>query len=114
MRRDSALVAGIAGKSERRIRQQKDKAAMGDTVAVDHIRLDRHGQRGFARLDLQDLHAETLAGVVFVPHCVGAGAREIIRRERGLDVHGRRPAGINGRLPIRVGYKTLLPYRRAC
>src|SRR6478752_6259952 len=45
-----------------------------------HMRQNRHGQRGLARLDLQDLHAETLAGVVFVPHRLGAGAREIVGR----------------------------------
>ena len=35
----------------------------------------------------QDLHAEALAGVVFLPHRLGAGAREIVGRKRGLDVH---------------------------
>jgi hypothetical protein len=80
LRGDGALVVGIAGKGERRIRQQEDKAAMGDAVAVDHMRQNRHRQGGFAGLDLQDLHAETLAGVVFVPHRLGAGAREIVER----------------------------------
>ena len=40
--RDRALVVGVAGKGERRIRQEKDEAAMGDLMAVDHVRLDRH------------------------------------------------------------------------
>jgi hypothetical protein len=78
LRRDRALVMGVAGKGERRIRQQENKAAMGDAVAVDHVRLDRHPQCGFAWLDLQDFHAETPAGVVFLPHRLGAGAREIV------------------------------------
>jgi hypothetical protein len=69
---------GVAGKGERRIRQEKDEAAMGDLLAVDHVRLDSHRQRRFAGLDLQDLHAETLAGVVFLPHRLAAGAREIV------------------------------------
>jgi len=51
---------------------------MGDPLAVHHVRLDRHGQDGFAGLDLNDLHAETLAGVVFLPHRIRAGAREIV------------------------------------
>src|SRR6266852_1204793 len=87
LRRDAALVMGITGKGKRRIRQQENEAAMGDAVAVDHVWLDRHRQRGFARLDLQDLHAETLAGVVFLPHRLGAGAREFIGGKCGLDVH---------------------------
>jgi hypothetical protein len=60
---------------------------MGDAVAVDHVRLDRHRQGGFARLDPQDLHAETLGGVIFLPHRIGAGARQIVGRKGGLDVH---------------------------
>src|SRR5260370_14054971 len=84
---------------------------MGDAVAVDHMRLDCHRQRGFACLDLQDLHAETLAGVVFLPHRIGAGAREIIGRKRGLDVHRALPADVGGCLSIRIVSKTFLPGR---
>src|SRR5436305_8407099 len=59
--RDRALVVRIAGERERRIRQGEDEAAMGDTLAVDHVGLDRHRQDGLARLDLDNLHAEALA-----------------------------------------------------
>ena len=90
---DRALVVGVAGKGEGGIRQREDEAAMGDAMAVDHVRLDRHRQRRFAGPDLKDLHAEALAGVVFLPHGVGAGAREVVGRERGLDVHRGISAG---------------------
>src|SRR6266404_8758525 len=89
---------------------------------------------------MQDLHAETLAGVVLVPHRLGAGAREIVGRERGLDVHcallilrsrtSSRGAAASPRLEgwaaagawfetaqghlLTMRGKTLLPYRRAC
>src|SRR6266851_6071401 len=104
-----AFVMGVAGKRERRIRQQEDETAMGDALAVDHVRLDLHRQRSFARLDLENLHAETLAGVVILPHRVGAGAREIVGRKCGLDVHRGLPARFRGRLTIRTGSKTFSP-----
>src|SRR5450759_595425 len=76
LRRDRALVMGVAGKGEGRIRQREDEAAMGDAAPVEHFGLDGHRQDGFAGPDLQDLHAETLAGVVLLPHRIGTGARE--------------------------------------
>ena len=85
--RDGALVVRVAGKGERRVREQEDEAAMGNALAVDHVRLDRHRHRRLAGLDLDDLHAETLAGVVFLPHRIRAGACEVLGRKRGLDVH---------------------------
>ena len=51
---------------------------MRDALSVDHVRLHRHRQGRPARPDLGYLHAEALAGVVFPPHRVRAGAREII------------------------------------
>src|SRR6266403_1872266 len=39
LRRNSALIMGVAGKGERRIRQQENEAAMGDAVSVDHVGL---------------------------------------------------------------------------
>jgi len=79
LRRDRTLIMGVAGKGERRIRQQEDKSAMGDPLAVDHVRLDRHRKRRLALPDLDDLHAEALARVIVLPHRLRAGAREIVR-----------------------------------
>src|ERR1700758_4233789 len=82
-----ALVVAVAGKGKGGIGERKDEAAMGDALAVDHVRLDRHRQRRLARLDLDDLHAEAAAGLVTLPHRMGAGARDILRRQSGLYVH---------------------------
>src|SRR5260370_1156903 len=113
LRRARALVMGIAGKGERRIRQQENEAAMGDAIPVDHLRLDRHRQDGFACLDPQDLHAETLAGVVFLPHRIRAGAREIVGRKRGLDVHCVLPgrAGLVGTSLLNCAFSRLVMMR---
>ena len=85
LRCDRALIVRVAGKGEGGIGQQEDEAAMGDALAVDHVRLHRHRQRGLPGPDLDNLHAEALAGVVFLPHRVRAGAREFVGRKR--DVH---------------------------
>ena len=77
----------VASEGEGGIGQRKDVAAMGDALAVDHVRLDRHRQRRLARPDLDDLHSEALAGVVVLPHRIRTGPREIFWRKRGLDVH---------------------------
>jgi hypothetical protein len=53
---------------------------MGDPLAVDHMRFDRHRQRRPAGLDLDDFHAEAFAGVVVLPHRIRAGASEIVGR----------------------------------
>ena len=90
LRGDRALVAGVAGKGEGGIGQQEDEAAMGDALAVDHVRRNRHRQRRLAGLDLDNLHAEALAGVVFLPHRIRAGAGEVVGRKR--DVHSGMPA----------------------
>src|ERR1700677_4610580 len=42
LRRDRAQVMAVAGKGKGGIRQREDEAAMGDALAVDHVRLDRH------------------------------------------------------------------------
>ena len=85
MRGNGAFVAGVAGKGKGRIRQQEYEAAMRNAVAVDHVRLHRHRKRGPAGFDVEDFHAETLAGVVVLPHRLGAGAREVVGRKHGPD-----------------------------
>src|SRR6267142_4672685 len=90
LRRDGAVIAGVAGKSEGGIGEQEDEAAMRDALAVDHVRLHRHRQRRLPGLDLGNFHAEALTGVVFLPHRVCAGACEFVGRKR--DVHSGMPA----------------------
>src|SRR6266436_2179265 len=71
---DRTLVVRIAGEGERRIREQEDEAAMGNALAVDHVRLNRHRQRRLAAPDVDDLHAEArLASSSF--HIASAQAR---------------------------------------
>ena len=81
----------LQAKAKVGIREHEDEAAMGDALAVDHLRPHRHRQRRLAGPDLDDLHAETLAGVVLLPHRIRAGAREVVGRKRGLDVHAVSP-----------------------
>src|SRR5436190_1760091 len=109
LRGDRALVMGVAGKRERRIRQREDKTAVGDAVSVHHVRQNLHGQNSLAGFDLEDLHAETFAGVVFLPHGLRACACQIIGRERGFEVHCALPARMVRRDPVRSGCKMLLP-----
>jgi hypothetical protein len=90
---DNTFVMRIAGKGEGRIRQRKDEAAVGDPLAIDHVRLDRHRQRGMAGLDLDNLHAKPPAGIVLLPHRLRTSARDVIGRRRGL-VHGGLPVVI--------------------
>ncbi|WP_283815404.1 hotdog domain-containing protein, partial [Bradyrhizobium brasilense] len=42
-----------------------------------HVRLHRHRHHRLPRPDLDELHAEALAGVVFLPHRVRAGAGNV-------------------------------------
>src|SRR3954452_6439272 len=65
---------------------------MGNAVSSDHLRQNSHRQDRFPSLDGQDLHAETLGGVVFFPHGISARARQIVPGQHGLDVHGALPA----------------------
>ena len=80
LRGDGALVVAVAGKGEGGIGKREDEATMGDALAVHHVGLDRHDQRRAAGADLDDLHAERARGVVFLPHRLRAGAREIVGR----------------------------------
>src|SRR5262249_61128924 len=76
---EGRLVVGIAGEREGGILEREDVAAVADVVAVDHFFGHLHRQDGVARLDGNELDAETAAGNVVGPHGVGAGARD---RER--------------------------------
>ena len=80
LRRDRLLVMAVAGKGEGGIGECEDEAAMGDALAVHHVRLHGHGQRRAARPDLDDLHAEPGGRIVLLPHRVRAGARQILGR----------------------------------
>ena len=57
---------------------------MGDALAVDHVRLHRHGERRLARLDLDDLHAEALARVVLPKSPLGDAVRYLTNQWRAL------------------------------
>ena len=93
LRGDRAFVMGVAGKRECRISQREDKTAMGDAMSIHHVRQNLHRQNSFPGFDLEELHAETLAGVVFLPHGLRACACQIIGRERGFEVHCAGPDG---------------------
>src|SRR3984957_6927833 len=82
LRRDDTLVVAVACEGKGGIGKAKDEATMGDPLTVDHVGRDRHRQRRLARLDLDDLHAEALAGVVVLPHRIRASACQILGRYR--------------------------------
>src|SRR4051812_17827398 len=90
--RDRPFIVGVAGKGEGGIGQREDEAAMGDLVAVDHVRLDGHRERRLARFDLDDLDAKALARLILLPHRVRAGAGEIVGRKLRRDIHCGFPA----------------------
>ena len=71
---DRTPVVAVAGEREGRVGQGEGEAAVADGVAVDHVLAHGHPDHRPTGADLDDLHAERLAGPVAGPH----------RRRRGL------------------------------
>ena len=77
-----ALVVGVAGEREGRIRQREDVAAMAEAMPVDHVDAHAHGEDGKARPHLLDFHAHGAGSLVFRPHGVRARLRDLVRVAR--------------------------------
>lgn len=86
----------FASECKGRIRKWKNKPAVADTVAVRHVRANRHD--GFARRDPLELHTERLARVILCPHCLTAGFGYGVRTRCGRCV-----GYVHHALPVNCG-----------
>ena len=87
---DSLVAMRVARERHRGVSQGQDEAAVTNPKTVGHRLRHRHRQPRSAGRDIEQFHAEASAGVVVLPHRLGASTRQFV---------GTHPGNTGGRLP---------------